>query len=57
MLNERRLKMMNDEEREARDAKDDYESEQYDVDKDRAALEAHELAVMVRKQFIQEQLC
>ncbi len=36
---------MNDEEREARDARDDYESEQYDVDKDRAALEAYERAL------------
>ena len=41
---------MNDEEREARDARDDYESEQYDVDKDRAALEAYERAQ-------KEQLC
>ena len=36
---------MNDDEREARDARDDYESEQYDVDKDRAALEAYERAL------------
>jgi hypothetical protein len=48
---------MNDEERDARTAREDYESEQYDVDKDRAALEAHELAVAVRKLFIKEQLC
>ena len=39
--------MMNDEER---DAREDYESEQYDVDKDRAALEAYERAQ-------KEQLC
>ena len=36
---------MNDDEREARDARDDYESEQHDVDKDRAALEAYERAL------------
>jgi hypothetical protein len=35
---------MNDEERDARTAREDYESEQYDVDKDRAALEAYERA-------------
>ena len=41
---------MNDEERDARTAREDYESEQYDVDKDRAALEAYERAQ-------KEQLC
>lgn len=48
---------MNDEEREARDAKEDYDAEQYDVEKDKAMLEADELAAIVRKQFIQEGLC
>ena len=43
--------MMNDEEREARDAKEDYESEQYDVEKDRAAQEAYEL---MYNQYLQE---
>lgn len=38
-------------------AKDDYESEQYDVEKDKAMLEADELAAIVYAQFIQEGLC
>jgi hypothetical protein len=33
------------------------DAEQYDVEKDKAMLEADELAAIVRKQFIQEGLC
>jgi hypothetical protein len=49
---------MNDYDREAIEAKEeDYDAEQYDVEKDKAMLEADELAAIVRKQFIQEGLC
>jgi hypothetical protein len=48
---------MNDYDREAKEAKEDYDAEQYDVEKDKAMLEADELAAIVRKQFIQEGLC
>ena len=48
---------MNDYDREAIEAKEDYDAEQYDVEKDKAMLEADDLAAIVRKQFIQEGLC